>query len=149
MSDLKAFRCPNCQEFINNLMTSCKYCSIPLDVQTLSSAVGNQDTVNNAYNAASNVRILAGVMVTFYFLSFIPFMGLLFSIAHYITFFGVPLLLLFWLIRYGSSKTTDPEYKEAKKYCWTALFIWLGFIAIRVILILLFFGGMMALSGGR
>jgi hypothetical protein len=108
-------------------MTSCKYCSIPLDVQTVSSSIGNQDKANNAYNAASNIRILAGTMVTLFFLAFIPFIGFIFSIIHYIAFLGVPFLLLFWLIRYRSLKTTDPGYKDAKKYCWTALFIWLGF----------------------
>ena len=149
MSDVKAFQCPNCQKFINNLMTSCKYCSIPLDIQTVSSAVGNQDTANNAYNAASNIRILAGAMVTLFFLAFIPFIGFIFSIIHYIAFLGVPFLLLFWLIRYGSLKTTDPGYKDAKKYCWTALFIWLGFVVLRVVLIFLIFGGMMASSGRR
>ncbi len=114
MPDLKAFQCPNCQNFINNLMTSCRYCSIPLDIQTVSSAISNQDTANNAYNAASNVRILAGAMVTLFFLGFIPFIGFIFSIIHEVTFLSVPLLLLSWLIRYGSMKTTDPSYKEAK-----------------------------------
>ncbi len=141
MPDLKAFQCPNCQNFINNLMTSCRYCSIPLDIHTVSSAISNQDTANNAYNAASNVRILAGAMVTLFFLGFIPFIGFIFSIIHEVTLLSVPLLLLSWLIRYGSMKTTDPSYKDAKKYCWTALFIWLGFVVIRVVLIFLIFGG--------
>ena len=89
MSDVKAFQCPNCRQFINNLMTSCKFCSIPLDAQTVANAVSNQDVVNDAYNSASNVRILAGAMLTFFFLSFVPFLGLFFSILQ---------TLLYWLI---------------------------------------------------
>jgi hypothetical protein len=146
MSDVKAFQCPNCGQFINSLMTSCKFCSVPLDPQTVYNAVNVQDKVNDAYNSASNVRILAGAMVTLFFLSFIPFLGFFFAIAHYVAFFGVPIFLIYWVVRYSGLKTTDAGYKDAQKYCLTALFIWLGFIVLRVVLTLLLLGGLRALT---
>jgi uncharacterized membrane protein len=138
VTDVKSFQCPNCSRYINDTMTSCKYCSSPLDVQTVSNAVENQDLINDAYNKANNIRILAGALITTFFLSLIPFIGILFAIAHYLTFFGVPILLAYWFIKFGSIKTTDPEFKSAKNFCWTALFIWLGYIAFAVILEILF-----------
>ena len=138
MTDVKSFQCPGCSQYINSLMTSCKYCSLPLDLQTLSSAVENQESVNNAYSKAINIRILAGAMIATFFLSLIPFIGIIFAIAHYLTFFGVPILLAYWVIRYSRIETTDTEFKEAKKFCWTALLIWLGYLAFAVVREILF-----------
>ncbi len=137
-TDIKTFQCPNCSQYINDSMTSCKYCSTPLDMQSISDAIENQELLNNAYNKANNIRILAGAMITTFFLSLIPFIGILFAIAHYITFFGVPILLIYWVIKYSGIKTPDPTFKEAKKFCWTALFIWLAYVAFAVIMEILF-----------
>ncbi|HEY0657072.1 MAG TPA: hypothetical protein VGD05_01285 [Pyrinomonadaceae bacterium] len=135
MSDFKVFQCPNCQQFINNQTTTCKYCSVSLDAQTISAAVESQDYVNDAYNSASNLRILAGVLVTAFFVRLIPFISIFGNVLFLIIFFGLPLLLIFWQIRYGRIKTTDKEFKQAKKYWLTSLLIWLIFPGLFVIII--------------
>lgn len=56
MSDIKTFQCPNCQQFINDSMSVCKFCSAPFDAQMISTAVANQEKVNNAYNAVRTLQ---------------------------------------------------------------------------------------------
>ncbi len=124
MSDYKTFRCPNCQELVNNMMTVCKHCGIPLDEKTMSDSADAQDRVNSAYNAASNVRILAGAMWMFFFFSFIPFIGILGGIGFYLAFIGVPVMLIVWMIRYGGIPKTDPEIKDARRFLLAGLGLW-------------------------
>lgn len=137
---MKTFQCPNCSQFINDSMTECKFCSTPLDAQFVSQAVENQDKVNDAYNAASNLRILAGVLVSSFFLSFIPFLGLVIVWLFRVVFIGLPFMLIYWQIRYGRIKTSDQDFKQAKKYWWTALAIWLAFIVVTIIFVILVSG---------
>ncbi len=137
MSDIKTFQCPNCQQFINNLMNSCKFCLIPLDDQIVSMAATNQEEVNKAYNAASNLRILAGALATFFFVGFIPFLGIIASIGHLIILVALPFILIYWVIRYSRIETNDEDYKQAKKYWLTSLIIWIVFFAIQFFFIFL------------
>lgn len=146
MLDLKAFQCPNCQQFINNSMSSCKFCAMPLDMQTISNAVVNQHDVTNAYSLASTIRVLAGLAIMLYFLSYIPFIGFLIYIVHWLVFLAVPVLLIVWLIQYSGLRTTDPEFKEAQKFCLTAFFMWIGLIVLRVVLFILLVAGLIALQ---
>lgn len=134
LDTIKAFPCPSCGQFINDSMTACKYCFAPLDMEIISTAVEEQVVVNDAFNKANNIRILAWALITTFFLSLIPFIGLLFAIVNFISFLGVPILLLHWVYRYGSLETADASFREAKKFCWTALFIWLGYLAFDIIL---------------
>jgi hypothetical protein len=135
---MKTFQCPNCNQFINDSMTECKFCSTPLDPQVVSQAVENQDKVNDAYNAASNLRILAGVLASSFFLSFIPLINLVVAWIFRIIFIGLPFMLIYWQIRYGRIKTSDQDFKQAKKYWWTALGIWLIFLAVTIFFVMLY-----------
>lgn len=137
MTDLKSFPCPSCQQFINSSMTACKFCSAPLDAQAVSLAIENQEIVNNAYNKASNLRILAGVLATSFLGRFIPFLGIFATILFFIILIGLPFLLIYWQIRFGGINTTDPDFKQARKYWFTSLGIWIIFLFIQVMLFLL------------
>ncbi len=146
MSDLKVFQCPNCKKFINNTSTVCKYCSLELDLELISSLVTNQEKVDTAYNSASKLRIMAGTMWAFFFLSLIPFWGFVFSWAFYVVVILIPVLLVVWYVRYGSLKTLDPEFNTAKKYIYTAFFIWLIYPTINALFLILILIGLMAVQ---
>lgn len=137
MSDLKVFQCPNCKQFINNTMTVCKYCSFELDSGLISGLVENQEKVDAGYNSASKLRILAGAMWAFFFLSFVPLIGIVASWAFYVIVILIPILLIVWYARYGSIKTVDAEFKNAKKYLYTAFFIWLIYPALVFVMTVL------------
>ena len=91
-------------------------------------------------------------MVTFFFLSFftafVPafgtFVSLILSIGFYIMFIAIPIILGYWAIRYSGLKTHDAEFKTAKKYIWTTLFIWLAFPVVYIVILTLLFLGVMA-----
>lgn len=138
MSSVRAFQCPNCQQFINNLSNVCRFCSITLSDEVLSAAIGNEDFVNNAYNAASSLRISAGALATMFFLSFVPFIGFVAGWVHLILLVTIPFGLLYWLLRYGTTRLDNESFKEAKKYCWITLVIWLAFVVLRIVLLGLF-----------
>lgn len=148
MSDMKTFICPNCKNFINSSMTNCKFCGVGLDPSVIAAATENQEKVDSAYNSASKTRVLAGAMVSFFLLSivtgFVPafgtFVSLILSIGFYIMFLGIPIFLIYWAIKYSGLVTHDPEFKTAKKYVWTAFFIWLAFPVVWVLFVTLIFG---------
>src|SRR5436305_332863 len=128
--EAKVFQCPNCKQFINDSMTVCKFCSVELDSNLVSGLVENQEKVNAAYNAASSLRTLAGAMWLLFALSFIPFVGFFASLGFYGIVIAIPILLIVWYVKYGNLKTTDAEFKDAKKYLYSAFFIWLIYPAL-------------------
>ena len=133
MSDLKVFQCPNCKQFINNTTTICKYCSVELNEELITGLVGKQERVDAAYNSASKLRILAGAMWAFFFFSLIPFIGYAASWVFYVIVVLIPILLIVWYIKYSSLKTVDPDFNTARKYLYTAFFIWLIYPALLLV----------------
>ena len=43
LANPRTFRCPNCKEMINDSMTQCRYCSVPVDPIAGSGFVGGSD----------------------------------------------------------------------------------------------------------
>lgn len=148
MLNLSTFPCPNCHEFINSSMTSCRYCSVPIDAQAASAAIEVQDKINRACNDASLVRNLAGVMWVCFFVRFIPLIGFVAGIGMVVLFFAVPIRLVMWLVRFGGIHTSDVDYQRAKRNILVAFVLWLLIIIVPLVLIFLL-AGAFALSGGR
>ena len=141
-----SFPCPSCQEFINDSMTQCPYCSAPVDPQVARQAVEFQQRVNNACNDASLIRNLAGVMWLCFFLRFIPFVGCAAGIALLILFFLVPIRLLIWQSKYGMLRTPDVDYQRAKRNALIALALWILMVIVPAVLIIFFAGLSLALQ---
>ena len=148
MFNVSAFPCPNCHEFINTSMTTCKYCSVAIDPQAASSAVELQEKINKGCNDASLVRNLAGAMWVFFFVRFIPFIGLVAGFAVLGLFLFIPVRLIMWQVRFGGIQTADVDYKRAKRNILVALVLWLLMIIVPVVLIFLL-AGTFAILGGR
>lgn len=134
MSNVRAFQCPNCQNYINNLMEICKFCSIPLTNDILSASINKEDFINNAYNAANNLRISAGALVLTACGMFIPFIGIMASWANLFLLVTIPLGLVYWLFKYGTTKMADDNFRQAKRNVWAAFFIWFVIFFVRVVL---------------
>ncbi|MEP6946962.1 MAG: hypothetical protein ABJA02_13655 [Acidobacteriota bacterium] len=127
-------------------MTSCKFCSAELQPELISGLVVGQERTDTAYNSASKLRILAGAMWAFFFLSFLPFFGFVLSWAFYVIAVLIPILLIVWYVKYGDLKTLDPEFKTAKKYLYTAFFIWLIYPALLFVITIVVTVGVLALK---
>jgi len=149
MSDVQTFLCANCKQFINSSMTACKFCNVELDPATIVAQIETQDKVNEAYNSASRIRILAGALITFFLLSFLPFFGFIASYAFYAIFLLIPIFMIVWAIKYSGIRTHDPDFKTAKRYLWIALFIWLAYPGINLVITILVLSGLMAYQISR
>lgn len=135
----KTFQCPNCQKYINNTMTSCRFCSTPLDAETIAAEVAGQEKLNDAFSSANSLRLAAGALPTFLIIGFIPFLGFFAGIGHILVLIGLPFLIIYWQLKYGSITTADKDYQLAKKYWKQSLGIWGFFAVVQALLILLNF----------
>jgi hypothetical protein len=133
MLNVGTFSCPSCHEFINNSMTTCRYCFVPIDPQAASTAIELQDKVNEACNDASLVRNLAGAMWVFFFVRFIPIVGYVAFIGMLFLFLLIPVRLIMWLVRFGGIQTADLDYKRAKRNILVALGLWLLIIIVPIV----------------
>ena len=132
----RTFRCPNCSEMINDSMTQCRFCSVPVDPGVAALIADRQEKANQAYSDASYLRTGAIAMFVFFGLSLLPFVPFV-SWAFLGTFIAVIVLLIRWQIRYATLVTDDPDYKSARRSWWISLALLLGVIVIFVIRIVI------------
>ena len=114
LANPRTFRCPNCNEMINDSMTTCRYCSTPVDPAVAAMIADRQEKANRAYSDASFARTAAVAMFVFLGLSFVPFLPVVYW-GFVITFFVVLVLLILWHVRFASLVTNDPDFQRAKK----------------------------------
>ena len=65
LANPRTFRCPNCSEMINDSMTQCRYCSVPVDPGVAELIADRQEKANHAYSDASFLRTAAFAMYVF------------------------------------------------------------------------------------
>ena len=132
LANPRTFRCPNCNEMINDSMTQCRFCSVPVDPGVAQLIADRQEKANHAYSDASFLRTAAIAMYVFLGVSYVPLLGFaVFGLP--ITFLVVIVLLIRWQIRFGSLVTDDADYKTARRSWWISLILLLGIPVIFVI----------------
>ena len=132
----RTFPCPNCKEIINDSMTQCRFCSVPVDPNVAQLIADRQEKANHAYSDASFLRTAAIAMYVFLGLSFVPLLPIVFW-GFLITFIVVIVLLVRWQIRYSGLVTDDADYKSARRSWWVSLAMLLGVPAIFIIRIVI------------
>ena len=131
-SQSRTFRCPNCNEMINDQMQQCRFCSVPLDPGIVALAAERQEKANQACSDASYLKTAAIAMFVFLSLSLIPFVPLVYW-GFLVTFFVVLALLIRWQVKFGSLLTSDADYGTAKRSKNVALVLWLAAIPLGFI----------------
>lgn len=121
----RTFRCPNCNEMINDSMTQCRFCSVPVDPGVAQLIAERQEKANQAYSDASFLRTAAIAMYVFFAISMVPLLGFAFW-GFLITFVVVIVLLIRWQVRFGRLITDDEDYKKARRSWWISLVLLLG-----------------------
>jgi hypothetical protein len=121
---LRTFRCPNCNEMINDQMTQCRFCSVPIDPGIAQQIADKQEKANQACSDASYLRTATIAMYVFLALSLVPFLPLV-SPAFTFVFIIVVVLLIRWQVKFGSLQTSDPDYQTARKSWRTSLILML------------------------
>ena len=143
----RTFRCPNCHEMINDSMTQCRFCSVPVDPGVAQLIADRQEKANQAYSDASYLRTAAIAMYVFFGLSMVPLLGFAFW-AFLLTLFVVIVLVIRWQIRYRGLITDDADYKKARRSWWISLVLLMGvpvIFVVRVVIELL----VLVATGGR
>ena len=136
LASARTFRCPNCNEMINDSMTQCRFCSVAIDPGVAQLTADRQEKANQAYSDASYLRTAAIAMYVFLGLSLLPFLPVVFW-GFLITFVVVIVLLIRWQIRYANLITDDPDYKSARRSWWISLAMLLGVPVIFIIRIVI------------
>ena len=108
----RTFRCPNCNEMINDQMAACRYCEVTIDPGIADLIAERQEKANRAYSDASYLRATTTAM--FVFLG----VGVVLTLAYagfVVTYFISAVLLVRWQIEFGNLLTNDPDYLKAKR----------------------------------
>jgi len=114
---------------INDSMTQCRYCSVPVDPGVAQLIAERQEKANQSYSDASYLRTAAFAMYVFMGLSYIPFIAVL-GWGFLITFIVVLVLLIRWQVKFGRLVTNDADYLKARRSWRLSLVLWL--VAIPV-----------------
>src|SRR5688572_22334767 len=136
LANPRTFRCPNCNEMINDSMVQCRFCSVPVDPNVALLIADRQEKANQAYSDASFLRTAAIAMYVFLGLSLIPFIPIVFW-GFLATFVVVIVLLIRWQIRYATLVSDDADYKSARRSWWISLVMLLGVPVIFIIRIVI------------
>jgi hypothetical protein len=126
---------------INDSMTQCRFCSVPVDPGVAQLIADRQEKANQSYSDASYLRTAAIAMYVFLGLSFIPILPLV-DWGFIITFVVVFVLLIRWQVKFSGLNSDDADYQSARRSWRLSLVLWivaipLGFI-IRPLIYLLF-----------
>lgn len=140
----RTFRCPSCNEMINDSMKECRYCSWAVDPGVAQVIADKQQAANQAVSDASYLRTAAISMYVFLALSVIPFLPVV-STGFLIVFVVVVVLLIRWQVRFGSLNITDPDFQAARRSWTTSLILMivaapLAFIVRPLLQVFLFYG---------
>lgn len=136
LANPRTFRCPNCKEMINDSMTQCRYCSVPVDPGVAQLIADRQEKANQAYSDASFLRTAVVAMYVFLGTSLIPLLG--FAVwGFFITFVVVIVLLIRWQVRYATLLSDDADFQKARRSWWISLLMLIGICALIVFRIVL------------
>ena len=128
----RTFRCLNCNEMINDSMTQCRYCNVPVDPGVAQMIAERQEKANQSYSDASFLRTAVVAMFMFMGLSYVPYVPLV-GWGFLVTFVVVLVLLIRWQMKFGSLVTNDADYLKARRSWRLSLVLWLVAILIGFI----------------
>jgi hypothetical protein len=118
---------------INDSMTQCRYCNVPVDPGVAQMIAERQDKANQAYSDASYLRTAVVAMYVFMGLSFIPLIPVV-GWGFLVTFVVVLVLLIRWLVKFGRLVTNDADYLKARRSWRLSLVLWIVAIPIGFII---------------
>lgn len=130
----RTFRCPNCNEMINDQMTTCRYCSVPVDPGIAELIADRQQKANQAVSDASFLRTASITLWVFVGLTFIPFLPFFVELGLVIVGIVTIFLMIRWQVRFNGLLTNDPDFQKARKSWRTSLLLTLFAIPVAFII---------------
>ena len=129
----RTFRCPNCNEMINDQMTQCRYCSVPVDPGVAQLIADRQQKANQAVSDASFLRTATVVMWVLLGLTFIPILPFV-ELAFVIAGIAVIVLVIRWQVKFSNLLTNDPDYQTARRSWRLSLMLMLAAMPVAFII---------------
>ncbi|HKG60511.1 MAG TPA: hypothetical protein VKB05_12205 [Pyrinomonadaceae bacterium] len=123
---------------INDSMTQCRYCSVPVDPAVAQLIAERQEKANQSYSDASFLRTAVVAIYVFIGLSYIPFVSILGIFGAPITFILVLVLLIRWQVKFGRLVTNDADYLKARRSWRLSLVLWLLILVIFIVRFLVY-----------
>jgi hypothetical protein len=130
----RIFQCPKCKETINTSVTQCPYCSVAIDPRAAEVAAEAMSKLNQACSDASYLRIMAGTMVAFFFLSFLPLVGFVATLGHWFLLLAVPTMTIRWWVKFGSLTSEETDWHRAKRTVLISAAIWAAFLVLLLVM---------------
>jgi uncharacterized membrane protein YwzB len=129
-SSARVFQCPNCKETIDTAAQQCRFCSAAVDPRAAELAADFMARVNQACSDASFVKILGGMELSFWLLSYVPLVGIVGHWGFLFLLVAVPVMAIRWWARFQAIQTDDADFIRAKRTVMR--------VGITVLLVLLF-----------
>jgi hypothetical protein len=126
----RIFQCPGCKETIDTSAVKCPFCSVSIDPKLAEAAADGMARINQACSDASYLRIMAGSMLVFLLLSFLPLVGFVAMIGFYFLVVAVPVMMVRWWVKFGSLTCDDSDWGRAKRTVLMAAGIWAIFLIL-------------------
>jgi hypothetical protein len=127
-SEIQVFPCPKCRETINTSMAVCTFCGTSIDHKAAEQAAAETTLVSAACSDASYLKVMAGLLLPFLGIMFIPMMNLIGLAGLWFLRLAIPFMCIRWWFKYGTIKTTDPDFSNARG---TAIWVSaVGFIVV-------------------
>ena len=114
-STVEVFPCPNCGETINTSLDHCSFCSTPIDRAAAEASAAETSRISQACSDASYLRIMLGALIPFGLTIFFPFLGLAGLVGFAFLKYAVPVMSVRWWVKFGRTKTSDPDFRKARK----------------------------------
>ncbi len=118
------FPCLNCREIINLSMSNCQYCGVAIDPAAATAAAVLQDRVAEACNGASRLKLMSRAMLFTLLISFVPFIGFAAGWAFLFFLVAIPVLLIYWWVKFRGLQTSDPDFEKARGQLVGAVVLW-------------------------
>ena len=137
-------RCPSCNEIITANADQCKYCSVPLDPNTIRTEVDKFEYVSSAVSQANTIKsfnaglIVVGILCVYLLLSGVSGLGRVY--IHFLPIGGL-IWVVSWFIRFGRLQSKDPDWQPARAAMKQSLLMWIiGFLVYCVCVMWALFG---------
>jgi len=111
---VRVFTCPHCKETINTSESQCPFCATCIDHDEAEAAAASMARINQACSDGSYLKIMAGMLLTFFLLRYVPLLGLIGTVGFYFLLIAVPVMAVRWWIKFGSIRTSDSGFRTAR-----------------------------------
>lgn len=129
-SQEQTVQCQNCLEFVNSMLTNCRYCGAVISSENVTVEEGAQSKIAQAIRAGNFLKLLSRILAA-------CFIALTFSIFSKLALAGflillvvVPFFLIRWWVKHRNLQTEDLDYQAAKRETIMSAIVWCGIVFV-------------------